>query len=172
LEVRTGNFTDLETAISIKSFFNSFGCSNINTNSYGFGYDFRANFLLNDTLFNLESLDIFLNIAINLRYEAPLICTRLRRRFLSNNILGYSFGLSIDYLTIPIINIGNSLNHLYLFLEGKYYFLRNFFSTDIIENNLNLLNINYNIVNNLKIFLGSSILIRVDGDSIHKGLST
>jgi hypothetical protein len=38
-------------------------------------------FLIKYNFNNLEYFDILLNLGINLRYEAPLICTRVRKCF-------------------------------------------------------------------------------------------
>jgi len=157
LEAVCGNFVDLETVFSLKYFFNSIGCSNIFFIDYiNYSVDFRFLYLLNTSLIALEDSNLIILIGCNLRLEAPLILTRIRKKILTarNKIEIYSFGLNNNYL--PVKNFGNSLKNFKLFLEGKLLS-----SVDILFNKFNLLN--KIIFNQIPIFFyGMSVITRFD----------
>lgn len=120
-----GPFFDLHSSFYIKKFFNSFGCSNISyyeeSNIFSI-FDSRIFYLLNKTLLELENINNFFFLGTNLRMELPLLNLRLRKNYLENkNMISYSFGLSLNYLTFPVQNLGNSINSLKNFIEGKFY---------------------------------------------------
>ncbi|RYE13131.1 MAG: hypothetical protein EOP34_09480, partial [Rickettsiales bacterium] len=75
----------------------------------------------------IESFDVVLLINTNLRVENPLLNSRLRKNYLNNKGVIYSFGNGLTYSTYPVINIGNSLKSLMLFLQGKYYYFNKLF---------------------------------------------
>ena len=108
IESFCGSFIDLESGITLKHFFNNFGCSNIwFLNDFASNFDFRFFFELNDTLVNIENKNNILFVGTNLRLESPLINARIRKSYLNNSSFNaYSFGLSINYLTYPVLNIG------------------------------------------------------------------
>lgn len=108
IESFCGPFIDLESGITLKYFFNNFGCSNIwFFNNFSSSIDFRYYFELNDTLSNIENKSNILFVGTNLRLESPLINARIRKSYLNNlSFNAYSFGLSINYLTYPVINLG------------------------------------------------------------------
>lgn len=120
-----GPFFDLNSSFYIKKFFNSFGCCNItyyeNSSLYPI-FDFRIFYSLNKTLIELENINNFFFLGTNLRMELPLLNLRLRKNFLENkNMISYSFGLSLNYLTFPVQSLGNSIRSFKDFIEGKFY---------------------------------------------------
>jgi NADH dehydrogenase/NADH:ubiquinone oxidoreductase subunit G len=155
-----GEFIDLETAFSLKCFFNGIGCSNIffiyNLN---YNIDFKFMYLLNVTLETLEIINLIFLIGCNLRLEAPLILTRIRKSFLNceNDFKIFSLGLAINNFNFYVKNIGNSIKSFKLFLEGKLEYINTIFI-----NNLNWYFINININKIPIFFFGTSILIRYD----------
>jgi len=168
-----GHFSDLETALSLKDFFNDIGVSNLSyedTISQLFT-DFRFSYLLNTTLVQLEQASIVLVIGTNLRTEMPLLNSRLRKNYLltNKNLAVYSVGLATDHLTYPVINLGNSITILKRLLEGKNYFLKNLLFKDF----MNLAFLNLKIQHNLspKIFLGGAVLNRIDGFSLYNSIT-
>ena len=120
-----GSFIDLESSFTLKSFINSLGCSNIN---YEFNlksfFDFRFFYLMSNSLLILESLSYCLLISLDLRIELPLLHTRLRKSFLKSESshIFFSLGLSLDYLSFPVVNLGNSLKTLLHIVEGRFFF--------------------------------------------------
>jgi len=161
LENFNGYFIDLETAFSIKTFFNSIGCSNIYYlyNNIDNSIDFKFMYLLNITLENLEKINFLFLIGCNLRLEAPLILTRVRkaRQHYENEFKIFSLGGAINNFSFFIKNLGNSINSFKLLLEGK---LESIYSIFLDKVNYLFLNLK---INNLPIFfIGTSILVRID----------
>jgi hypothetical protein len=111
-------------------------------------------------------------LGTNLRVEMPLLNSRLRKNYLSTNkhLPVYSLGLSIDYLTYPVINMGNSILSLKNLLEGKNNFLRELCLGDFFS--LSLLNFRFIPYNAPKIFIGSAFLNRVDGNSVFNAVTS
>lgn len=122
LEATVGPFLDLEGVSGLRALFHGVGCSNINYEAHGgCFFDYRFNFLLASTLSSLESLELCLFFGLNLRMEAPLLNSRLRKSFLAGNhpFFCFSFGGSLDYVNFPIFNLGNTMGSLKSFLEGR-----------------------------------------------------
>ena len=161
VKIFVGPFCDLESAFSLKLFFNNIGCSNITyyTNLY-YNVDFRSSFLLNNSLINLENLFFIILIGTNLRMELPLLNSRIRKSWINSNysLVIYSFGLSLDYLTFPVLNINNNVFSLFQFFQNKHNLCLKIFKNK--ANYLNLLLINYPYF-----FIGLSILNRIDSNS-------
>jgi len=158
-----GNFIDLFSALSVKLFFNNFGSSNILFNlKFNFIYDFNYFFILNQVLVNLEFVNFFLFISCDMRLESPLLNVRLKKNYnlnRNNELFFFSYGVSNDYSTYPIINLGNSIKKFLLFLEGKQRFFSDFFFKEFKSFSY----INFNniyIYKNPIFFLGNSILQR------------
>jgi hypothetical protein len=121
-----GSFVELELVNSAKAYLNTFGCINfLHNENFDYNFDFRFLYLLNSTIVSLEIADFVIFIGLNLRLEAPLINSRLRKNYKNSKF--FSFGLCVNYLTFLVKNLGNSAKLLLLFLEGKLKFLFNFF---------------------------------------------
>jgi len=125
-----GSFLDLKICLSLKKFFNSFGCGNFvyseNLHLNKLNFDFRFFYLLNLSILELEKVAFVLFLSTNLRMESPLLNSRIRKNYLLNpNIMLFSIGLSLQYLTYPIKNLGNNISVLFNFFKGK---LRSFCS--------------------------------------------
>jgi len=126
-----GNFIDLYSMLSIKSFFNSFGCQNILFNiKFNYIYDFSYFFILNKALGQLEFINFFLFVSCDMRLESPLLNIRLKKNYninKNNELFFFSYGISLNYSTYPVKNLGNSIVKFILFLEGKQRFFCDFF---------------------------------------------
>lgn len=161
------HFLDLSTSLLLKNFFNSFGCSNIfYENLFYHKTDFRSSYLFTSTLLDLEITSLVLFISLNLRYEAPLVNSRLRKNFLvnSSNIYYYSLGLALEYSTFPVVNLGNSISSLVLFLEGKLASFLQFSSFSFF--NLCFPSLIFGCFSKPFILLGSSIFSRSDANCL------
>lgn len=125
-------------------------------------------YLLNSTLIGLETVSYVLLLGTNPRLESPLLNSRLRKNYLnSNNSLKvYSLGLSLDFLTYPVLNLGNSLKSLSLLCEGKFNLLR-----EILFNKMSYFNEFQSLFFKPSIFLGMFLLNRVDFSDIFNSLS-
>jgi NADH-quinone oxidoreductase chain G len=165
IKVLCGNYLDLTSALLIKKYYNSFGCSNIcYENNFYKETDFRFNYLLNDTLDRMETLDFVLFINANPRLEAPVVNSRFRRNYLNNiNVKFFSLGNSFSYSAYPILNIGNSTLSLIKFLQGTKANINPIMHTAFL---------NYNLpkVNSGLILLGSALFDRKDSNEILKSI--
>jgi len=167
-----GHFIDLDTAIALKDFFNGLGCSGLSLeDSFNFSSDLRVSYLLNTTIVSLENSYIILLLGTNLRIEIPLLNSRLRKNYLSTNkqLLVYSIGLAIDYLTFPVKNLGNSLYYLKSFFEGNSIILKDLLFQNFV--NPAFFGIKFNLNIKAKIFLGMALLSRFDGSTVLNALS-
>jgi NADH-quinone oxidoreductase chain G len=155
-----GNFIDLYSALSIKSFFNTFGCNNIIFNiKFNFIYDFNYLFTLNKSLQQLEYINFYLFISCDMRLESPLLNIRLKKNYNINRnseLFFFSYGISLNYLTYPVRNLGNSIYKFLLFLQGKQRFFSDYYLKDF--NTFSYINyINYSFYSKPIFFLGNSI---------------
>ncbi len=173
IEVFTGPFLDLEGSFAVKSFFNSFGCSNINYQfNNSFSFDHRFNFLLSSTLLHLDKLFFCVFLGLNLRVECPLLNSRLRKSFLRNSsvFLCLYFGLSLEYLSFPVFSLGNSLRSFRGFIEGRSLLFGSFFF-DLNSVFFKILNLDFHIYKNCSFFIGSSVLNRPDCSFFFDGVA-
>lgn len=162
-----GPFVDLTGALNLKTFFSIFGCSNLSYyNVFNWIYDFKFSFLYNNSLLELEKVSLIFFVGSNLRLENPLLNSRIRKNYLlneNNSLLLISFGLSLKYLTYPIINCGNNILNLICFMEGKIRKLSNIFYNLIYSSSLS--SVFLFSINNPKFLLGLSLLKRWDSRS-------
>src|SRR5580693_8028365 len=95
-----GNFTDLYSSLSIKSFFSSLGCHNILFNiKFNCIYDFNYFFILNNALEKLELINFFLFVDCDMRLESPLLNIRLKKNYninKNNELFFFSYGISVN----------------------------------------------------------------------------
>jgi len=164
----------LESTFALSSFFNSFGCSKISYESNNLIYnDFRFFYLFNTTLNDIKYYTSFIFLNINLRMESPVLNAKLRKLYLKSlktlntSFNVYSFGGNFNYSTFPVKNMGSRILVLKEFFEGKNIF-SSVFSLNSLH--LNLLGMNVNINNKLRLFMGSSLLNRLDFTSIYNGV--
>jgi hypothetical protein len=160
-----GNFIDLYSALSIKSFFSSFGCHNILLNvKFNYIYDFSYFFILNNALEKLELINFILFIDCDMRLESPLLNIRLKKNYninKNNELFFFSYGISINHSTYPIKNLGNSILKFLLFVEGKQRFFCDFFFKEFKA--FSFVNFNNGFFYKKPIyFLGNAILQRSD----------
>ena len=164
LDVICGSYLSLELGITLKSFFNSIGFSNIiywenNVNLI----DFRYSYLMNITIQKISTINNLLLIGTNPRLELPLLNSFLRKNYLTNTkFKAYSIGFALDFLSFPVINLGSSMKYFFSFLMAfvlvSRYFLLNTFYNNYFFNGLNLLNLTF--------FIGNTTFCRLDSDSI------
>ena len=163
-----GIFSDLQSALSLKIFFNNFGVSNIFFNFVVFNwiFDFKYLFHFNNILENLELINLFLLVACDIRLEAPLINIRIKKNFNINKnkeLFLYSYGLALKFLTYPIKNLGNSIFKFFLLLEGKQRFLCDLFVKSFVT--LKYLSNYFNFLNKTIFIFGNSVINRIDAKS-------
>jgi hypothetical protein len=167
LQAICSHFLDLPTALMVKNFFHSFGCSNVfYENLFYRKTDFRSFYLFGATLLALESSSFFLLIALNLRLEAPLLNSRLRKNYQHNLTATryYSLGLALDYLTFPVSNLGSSVRSLFSFLEGKLPSYSTLFSASFFR--ASFLHFPLSQLQRPFILMGSSFFYRKDANAL------
>lgn len=118
-----GPLVDSESLIVLKDLFNSFGSNNVisTSNLSSLQGDLRFNYISNTNFVNLENSDLCLLLGTDLRVEAPLLNTRLRKNVIVRKLEIYTIGSSLD-LTYNHIHLGNSLETVKEIAEGKHYF--------------------------------------------------
>lgn len=161
-------YNDLQTVLSIKTFFNGFGCSNISYNlkKISWIFDFSNYIYLNHLIEDIELINFYLFISCDLRLESPLLNIRIKKNYnlnKNNELFLFSFGLALNNSTYPIKNLGNSINKFISFLEGKQRFSCDFFFKNFYT--FKYLNVDYKVYNNPAFFLGNSIINRKDSKS-------
>lgn len=122
-----GNLLESELILLTKIFANNFGNSNFvglqNSGSCQpslYNSDFGFTHFFNQSLSNLDSNDLIIIFNSNLRLEAPLVNTRIRKNYLRNNVLIASFGCDLN-LTYYYKNLGSSTKVLLAILEGRHW---------------------------------------------------
>jgi len=162
-----GAFVDIITSLSLKNFFNIIGVSSIISYFKSkWIYDFKFFYLINNTLENLEILNFFLFISCDLRLENPLLNVRIKKNYnlnKNNELFLFSYGLSLNYLSYPIKNLGNSIIKFLIFLKGKIRTFSNFFFKSFLS--FSFVNLQIKIYSKPIFFLGNSILNREDSSS-------
>lgn len=124
VKVFLGNFLELESIVIVKDIFNKLGSNllysylNLQKSIIVPFMEFRNKFLFNCKLTSLEKLDLLVFCGINPRFEIPVLNLKLKKLVNNKEILIFSFGY-IYNLTYKLKNLGNSLNKLLGFFEGK-----------------------------------------------------
>lgn len=144
-----GSQLDVETALSVKEFLFRLGCHQIYFDQFYNGEvlknqeysdEFSHSFLLNQSIAGLEKVDNCLLIGVDPRFEATLVNTRLRKRYLQGNFRIASIGPHLD-LTYPIQELGQDLDVLLQIAEGRHpfckYLAKNKKSVIIVGNYIN-----------------------------------
>lgn len=162
-----GPFIDIITSLSLKNFFNLLGISSIISYfKFKWIYDLKFFFLLNNTLEFLEFLSFFLFISCDLRLENPILNIRIKKNYnlnKNNELFLYSYGISLNNLSYPVKNIGNSIVKFLMLLKGRARLFSNFFFKIFFS--FSYINLNIKLYNKPIFFLGNSILKRKDSFS-------
>ena len=162
-----GSFVDIITSLSLKNFFNILGINSIITYIKSkWIYDFKLFYLINNTLENLEILNFFLFISCDLRLENPLLNVRIKKNYnlnKNNELFLFSYGLSLNYLSYPIKNLGNSILKFLIFLKGKGRTFSNFFFKSFLS--FSFIGFKKKLYTKPIFFLGNSIVNREDSIS-------
>lgn len=141
IESFCGDLVDLETLYLFKIFLNNLGFFSYKINNYinKINVNLRQNYLSTFNKFQINYLNNLFLVGINLRVENPLINLYVREATIYNKLKVYNFGFFFN-LTYSILNFGNNLMSLVLFLNGKSTFCRFFYKTK-----LNKFLIGYNV---------------------------
>lgn len=108
-----GDLVDCETLHAAKALVRAMGSSLLEGRQTGMDYDVSSlgavNF--NTTIAGIETADVVLLVGTNLRWEAPLINTRVRKAVRKGMAKVFAIGPEID-LTYPVTWLGNDLGLL------------------------------------------------------------
>ena len=120
--------TDLETALLFKSFLLSLGSNTIGFSSrFGsFNQDSLTNYSFNSKLSGIDNADLCLLVGTNLRKEAAILNSRLRKRYLDSSIKVFYIGETQNN-TFKTEHLGSSYKSLIDLVEGRSMFLRELF---------------------------------------------
>jgi NADH-quinone oxidoreductase subunit G len=118
-----GDQCDAESMIALKDLMEFIGSKNIDCRQDGakLSTHDRSLYLLNSTIAGMETADSVLFVGTNLRWEAPLINSRLRKAWINNNLKAASIGPELN-LTYPVDSLGSSANIINSIAEGNHPF--------------------------------------------------
>ena len=120
-----GDLVDVESMIALKDFMALLGSDQIDCRQDGayLETEYRSSYLFNTTLAGIHEADICLIIGGHLRYDAPILNARFRKRFLKGGFETYRIGGSYapkQEPTFPIAELGNSLTLLEDILQERH----------------------------------------------------
>ena len=102
-----GNLADVESMFALKQLMLSLGVANLECRQDGAKIDAssRSNYIMNTPIAALEQADVVLFIGTDVRHEAPLVNTRLRKAYLKNGCQAFNVG-AVQDLTYPVTQLG------------------------------------------------------------------
>lgn len=122
-----GDQVDVESMFLLKEFFNSLGSQNIDCRQDGAAHDssHRSHYLFNTTISGVDEADVCLLIGTHPRYEAPIINARIRKRFLTGQLIVARIGGAQEKLcelTYDVLDLGQDASILEELIAGKHAF--------------------------------------------------
>jgi len=105
----TGNLADVESMLALKDLMKAAGVTNLDCRQDGAKLDVtsREHYIMNTPIAALEKADVVLFIGTDVRHEAPLVNTRLRKAYLRNGMQAFNLGAGQD-LTYPVTQLGEN----------------------------------------------------------------
>ncbi len=118
-----GDLCDTESLFALKNLMSSINVKNMDCRQDGAKIDFnnRAGYLFNTTIAGIEQADACLIIGSDLRREAPLIMSRLRKRYLQTGMPIAAIGVKTD-LTVKFDHLGNDATLMAQIANGAHPF--------------------------------------------------
>jgi NADH-quinone oxidoreductase subunit G len=118
-----GDLADCESMLALKDLLAALGSQNLDCRQDGtkLSPGHRSRYLFNTTIAGIEQADVCLLIGCNPRFEAPIVNSRLRKRYLMGGFRVASIGEPVD-LTFPVENLGAGLQTLAEVIVGKHPF--------------------------------------------------
>ncbi len=143
----SGPLSSAEEIFALKGLMKKLGSDNIDCRLNGekINASDRASYLFNTTIAGIEEADACLLIGVNPRKDAPILNSRIRKRFLSKKLKIAAIGVNAD-LTYYYDNLGDNALALQNVLDGESRFSR------ILEQSEKPM-----------LILGSDLLARKDG---------
>ncbi len=119
----TGDLNNMESLFIIKDFFNKI----LKNNNYDYrsdnqyiNYSKRENYLFNSSINGIEESDFIFLIGSNIRHEATILNSRIRKAHLNNNTKIISLNDEGD-LTFPYENLSGDSETIRNIIEDKHY---------------------------------------------------
>jgi NADH-quinone oxidoreductase chain G len=149
-----GEFVDIYSIINLKKLFDFVGLSINLVEDFFFNIDFRKNFIF-DIDFNDDNIFIFVNL--NLRYEMPLLNSKVNRLFKKINL----FILNFFSNNVGIFS-GNNILDFKNFIISKTKFNLNIFYTKFEYSifNFNIRTLCLNIIFGLNFFRANNYILK------------
>jgi len=124
-----GDLTDCESMVMLKQLFDHLGSKNLDCRQsrYHIENQNRGSYVFNTSITGIEESDCCLMIGGNIRYDAPLINARLRKRYLRGNFSSARIGGSIDNHRKPTFfyeDLGPSIKTLHEIKTGNHPFAK------------------------------------------------
>jgi NADH-quinone oxidoreductase subunit G len=118
-----GDLADAEAMVALKDLLAGLGSPNLDCRQDGAKIDpsSRAGYLFNPTIAGIEQADVVLLIGTNPRKEAPVLNSRIRKRYLNGKFAAGYIGPKID-LTYKAEHLGDGTAVLAEIVSGKHPF--------------------------------------------------
>ncbi len=116
-----GDLVDVESVVALKQFMDGLGVNNLDCRQDGAEFDTAnpAGYLFNSTIAGIEQADAILLVGGYLRWEAPLINARIRKRLLAGGLKVGVIGEHRDQ-TYPVKYLGAGLDTLRSLGDGEF----------------------------------------------------
>jgi NADH-quinone oxidoreductase subunit G len=118
-----GDLVDCESVKALKDLMDSLGVNNLDCRQDGAEFDISnpAGYLFNSTIAGIEEADAILIVGGNLRWDAPMINARIRKRLLLGGLKVGVIGEKLDY-TFPYRYLGAGVETLQGVAGGSHEF--------------------------------------------------
>ena len=116
-----GDLVDVESVVALKDLMTGLKVSNIDCRQDGAEFDAAApaSYLFNSTIAGIDEADAILIVGGNLRWEAPMINARIRKRLLQGGVKVGVIGEQLDY-TYPHKYLGAGADTLLTVDQGEF----------------------------------------------------
>ena len=116
-----GNLVNTEEMLALKELMLSLGSPNLDCRQDGayLPTTERGDYLFNSTIAGIETADLILLVGTNPRLEAPLVNTRIRKRYLKGGLTIANLG-NVHDLTYPVMELGSNPQILSDLLAGNH----------------------------------------------------
>ena len=123
IAARVGDQADAESIFALKGLMASLGATNLECRQDGAHLPSasRGDYLFNTTIAGIEKADLCLIVGANPRWEAALVNTRLRKRYMMGGFKVAAIGPKLD-LTYPVEMLGDGPSTLQAIADGSHPF--------------------------------------------------
>jgi len=123
IAARVGDMADAEAIFALKGLMASLGATNLECRQDGAQLPSanRGDYLFNTSIAGIEKADLCLIVGANPRWEAALVNTRLRKRYMMGGFKVAAIGPKLD-LTYPVEMLGDGPSTLQAIADGSHPF--------------------------------------------------